>query len=101
MKENPIFELVKPLIIAAQQGKPIIFVVVDEQSETDQADKSNRLDKAVKDQIFQTVLDSASRNTSLLPEELADSLIRAYKQIYPADDKEKIGRVGATPSNFG
>lgn len=81
MKENPIFELVKPLIIAAQQGKPIIFGVVDEQSETDQADKPNRLDKAVKDQIFQTVLDSASRNTGFSPEDLAGSLIEAYKKI--------------------
>ncbi|MFC1079618.1 hypothetical protein ACFGYR_03965 [Pasteurella multocida] len=81
MKENPIFELVKPLIIAAQQGKPIIFVVVDEQSEFEQTSESNCLDKAVKDQIFQTVLDSASRSTGFLPEDLAASLIEAYKKI--------------------
>ncbi|MFD1806178.1 hypothetical protein ACFSAV_07340 [Pasteurella oralis] len=54
--------------------KVVIIVIEAEENK-------NKLPEEVKEQIFQTVLESASRSTSFLPEELAASLIEAYKKI--------------------
>ncbi|WND48710.1 hypothetical protein [Pasteurella multocida] len=57
--------------------KVVIIVIEAEENK-------NKLPEEVKEQIFQTVLESASRSTSFLPEELAASLIEAYKKINPS-----------------
>ncbi|HDR1501820.1 TPA: hypothetical protein QB448_002250 [Pasteurella multocida] len=79
--EDVMSKLLALATLAKQQGKIANFVIIDEQSELNQTNKLNCLEKAVKDQIFQTVLDSASRSTGFLPEDLATSLIEAYKKI--------------------
>lgn len=64
--------------LAIQQGKSLEISIVDKQEEETIEPSLSNEDKAL---IKQVIVENASKNTELNPEELADSLIRVFKKI--------------------